>query len=100
METLNRRLIRPNLNGPKEQPSPRRAPKPKAAPLDQTHAETFYYLKQMQGRTPMVFVLADGETVYGAIEWYDKFCLKIAREDGPNLLVYKPSIRYMYKVSG
>jgi sRNA-binding regulator protein Hfq len=100
VETLNRRLIRPNLNPPKEQPGGRRNQKPRPSPPEQTHAETFYYLKQMQARTPMVFVLGDGETVHGVIEWYDKSCLKVNREDGANLLIYKPSIKYMYKVSG
>ena len=99
METLNRRLIRPNINPPKEQPNSRRIQKPRLSPPEQTHAETFYYLKQMQARTPMIFVLGDGETVQGVIEWYDKSCLKINREDGANMLIYKPSIKYMYKVN-
>ena len=98
MDTANRRLIRPSLAGAKEQISSNRIQKPRVAPLDQTHAECFYYLKQMQSKTPMVFVLGDGETFRGVIEWYDKCCLKITRQDGPNLLVYKPSIKYMYKV--
>jgi len=97
VETVNRRLIRPPLNGPKEQAPPRRNSKPKSAPPDQTHAESFYYLKQMQAKTPMVLVLNDGETVQGSIEWYDRCCLKISREDGPNMLVYKPAIKYLYK---
>jgi host factor-I protein len=99
VETLNRKLIRPNFNGAKEQANARRVQKPKSVPPEQTHAESFYYLKQMQGKTPMTFVLSDGETVHGAIEWYDKNCLKITRDDGPNMLVYKPSIKYMYKVN-
>jgi sRNA-binding regulator protein Hfq len=73
--------------------------KPKSSPPDQTNAESFYYVKQMATRTPMVIVLSDGETIQGIIEWYDKTCLKITREDGPNLLLYKPSIRYMYKAT-
>jgi hypothetical protein len=73
--------------------------KPKSSPPDQTNAESFYYVKQMATRTPMVIVLSDGETFQGIIEWYDKTCLKITREDGPNLLLYKPSIRYMYKAN-
>ena len=48
MDTANRKLIRPNLNGAKEQISSNRSQKPRTAPLDQTHAESFYYLKQMQ----------------------------------------------------
>jgi sRNA-binding regulator protein Hfq len=51
----------------------------------------------MQAKTPMVFVLRDGETLHGTIEWYDKCCLKVNRAEGPNLLLYKPSIKYMYK---
>ena len=70
----------------------------KAAPPEQTDAENFYYQKQMQSRTPMVIVLCDGEEVHGIIEWYDKTCIKINREDGgPNLMIYKPAIKYMFK---
>jgi len=70
----------------------------KPAPPEQTNAENFYYQKQMQSRTPMVIVLRDGEEVRGIIEWYDKNCLKINRDSGePNLMIYKPAIKYMYK---
>ena len=70
----------------------------KLAPPEQTNAENFYYQKQMQSRTPMVIVLQDGEEVHGIIEWYDKTCIKIVREDGhPNLMIYKPAIKYMFK---
>lgn len=70
----------------------------KAAPPEQTNAENFYYQKQMQSRTPMVVVLRDGEEVHGVIEWYDKTCIKVIREDGrPNLMIYKPAIKYMFK---
>jgi sRNA-binding regulator protein Hfq len=70
----------------------------KLAPPDQTNAENFYYQKQMQARTPMVIVLRDGEEVHGVIEWYDRNCIKVNRESGePNLMIYKPAIKYMYK---
>jgi host factor-I protein len=96
VEALNRKLIRPSLNDIKEQMNSRRNQK-KSIPPDQTHAESFYYIKQMQAKTPMVIVLNDGETLHGVIEWYDRCCLKITRQEGPNLLVYKPSIKYLYK---
>lgn len=100
MESTNRKLIRPSLNELKDQMNPRRTnnqqPR-KAAPPDQTNAENFYYMKQMQSKTPMIIVLKDGETVEGIIEWYDKGCLKVNREGAPNLLVFKPNIKYMYK---
>jgi sRNA-binding regulator protein Hfq len=69
----------------------------KTPPPEQTHAENFYYQKQMQSKTPMVIVLQDGEQIHGIIEWYDKSCIKVTRGTQSNLLIYKPSIKYMYK---
>jgi host factor-I protein len=70
----------------------------KPSPPEQTNAENFYYQKQMQSHTPMVIVLRDGEEIHGFIEWYDKNCLKVNRDSGgPNLMIYKPAIKYMYK---
>ena len=69
----------------------------KQAPAEQTNAESYYYLKQMAAKTPMVVVLNDGEEIRGWIEWYDKNCLKVNRERGPNLLIPKTSIKYLFK---
>jgi host factor-I protein len=121
METegfANRKLIRPSLNhsnhsGPSHPPQNlgerrERAERPqersnggprKVAPPEQTNAENFYYQKQMQSKTPMVIVLADGEEIRGVIEWYDRACIKVNRVGAPNVLVYKSSIKYAYKES-
>lgn len=104
-EANNRKLIRPSLNHVKEQLSqqkrqPQQQPQQRAkryVPPEQTNAENFYYVKQMQNHTPMVLVLQDGEEIQGTIEWYDRNCLKLSREDAPNVLVYKASIKYLYK---
>lgn len=108
----NRKLIRPNLAEIKErmnstrgpQQAPREssshggpAPRRRPAPPEQTSAETFYYVKQMNNKTPMVVVLDDGEALRGHIEWYDRACIKVNREDAPNLLVFKHAIKYLYK---
>ena len=93
---MNRKLIRPSLSDIQDQMGGRLQRK-KPAPPDQTNAENFYYVKQMQAKTQMVFVLRDGETLHGVIEWYDKCCLKVNRTEGPNILLYKPAIKYMYK---
>ena len=70
----------------------------KIAPAEQTHAENFYYQKQMQSKTPMVVITREGEELHGIIEWYDKSCIKLNRAAGlSNLLIYKSAIRYMYK---
>jgi len=102
----NRKLIRPSLNrgdhnhnhGHNHQGDRRPAPQnKKVAPLEQTNAENFYYQKQMQSKTPMVVVLRDGEEVHGYIEWYDKHCIKLNRSGAPNLMIYKPAIKYLFK---
>jgi len=69
----------------------------KAAPPEATNAENFYYLKQMNSKTPMVIVMTDGEEIRGWIEWYDKNCLKVNREGAPNLLIQKHCIKYCFK---
>ena len=104
MEPGNRRLIRPSLTDVKEPRPPREGAPPrkdasakKVMPPDQTNAENFYYLKQMQSKTPMTIVLKDGEILNGVIEWYDKCCLKLNREGAPNLLIYKSNVKYMHK---
>lgn len=71
--------------------------KVKSAPPEQTNAESFYYLKQMNAKTPMVIIMTDGEEIHGWIEWYDKSCLKVNREGAPNLLIQKHCIKYLYK---
>lgn len=106
MESPNRKLIRPPLaevKAPsataKQQAKPQAKPVVrKQTPPDTTNAENFYYVKQMQSKTLMAVVLRDGEKLEGVIEWYDKGCIKLNRDEGPNLLVFKSWIKYMYKV--
>jgi len=97
---LNRKLIRPNLTDLKDQSGSRSAARTKRAPPEQTNAESFYYLKQMNSKTPMVVVLLDGEEVRGVIEWYDKNCLKLNRINQPNIVLPKHNIKYLYKEHG
>src|SRR5207249_5681472 len=63
----NRKLIRPSLAEIKEQLTVRQPRNRRPAPNDQTNAENFYYVKQMQNKTPMVVVLQDGEPTKGAL---------------------------------
>lgn len=106
----SRKLIRPSLsNGtrneaPRSEPIGERRERPagakKAPPAEQTHAENFYYQKQISTQTPLVIVLQNGEEVRGVLEWYDKACLKITRSGSQsNLLIYKQAIKYMFKES-
>lgn len=114
---MNRKLIRTTLAEVKEremqaqqarrvvhEPAPAPAPaqhnqpgQKKKIPPEQTNAESFYYKKQMDAHTPMVIVLQDNEELRGTIEWYDKNSIKMHRDEGPNLLILKHNIKYMYK---
>jgi sRNA-binding regulator protein Hfq len=103
---VNRKLFRPSLTEVKDQfaaPRPvqampqQAAPRKKPAPPEQTHAENFYFVKQMQTRTPVAVVLNDGEVLRGTVEWYDRECIKLTRYGSPNILLYKHSIKYLYK---
>jgi sRNA-binding regulator protein Hfq len=101
---VNRRMFRPGFAEMKE-PVPPRAPhgnngpvpSKKPAPPEVTHAENFYWVKQMQGRTPMVVVLANGEELHGTVEWYDRDCIKLTRSGAPNLMIFKRYIKYVFK---
>ena len=93
---MNRRLIRPSLADLKDKMTVR-SQKRKPAPQEQTNAESFYYLKQMNSKTPMVIVLDDGEEIRGCIEWYDRNSLKVNRDGAPNLLIQKRFIKYLFK---
>ncbi len=95
----NRKLVRPRLSHPKSSQPGSRPTRKKQVPPERTNAENFYYLKQMNNQTAMKVILTDGEVLSGHIEWYDKYCIKVNREDAPNLLVMKNSIKYMYKAN-
>ena len=97
---------RPNGNAPSGMGQPRPGqPQPhrdnqqrkRQPPPSETHAEIYYYKKQIDAHTPMVLVLEDGEEIEGTIEWYDRGALKINRRSGPNLLVLKRHIKYIFK---
>jgi sRNA-binding regulator protein Hfq len=92
----NRKLIRPDVGDTRKGEGPRGVRR-KASPPEQTNAEEFYYLKQMQARTPMVLRLVNGEELRGWVEWYDKGAIKFHRHDEPNLLIPKSAILYLFK---
>jgi len=112
--TAHRKLIRPSMKEVKDNhggssdvpvqtmtaasaQSPLIGARRKQVPAEQTNAESFYYLKQMQTKTPMVIILQDGEQIRGYIEWYDRHCLKVNRHKEPNLMIMKQCIKYMFK---
>lgn len=107
-QTGPRKLVRPVLpeNSPAYRDARRRSlsslvtrhemPRTQALP-DASHAEAFYFQKQIQAQTRMVFVLEDGEQIEGSIEWYDRNCIKV--KSATRTLIYKSAIKYLYKAS-
>jgi len=101
-----RKLIRPRL--PDDRSTTRyagRALTPPAsrwnsptAPGGNSHAEAFYFQKQIHSQTPMIFVLEDGEQIEGTIEWYDLHSIKVKRGN-VRTLIYKTGIKYLYKAT-
>jgi RNA chaperone Hfq len=71
---------------------------PSAARAESSHAEAFYFQKQIQSRTPMIFLLEDGERIEGVIEWYDRYSIKV-RQGTVRTLIYKSSIKYLHKAT-
>ena len=65
---------------------------------ESSHAEAFYFQKQIHSRTVMIFVLEDGEQIEGTIEWYDRYAIKV-RHGALRTLIYKAGIKYLYKAS-
>ena len=92
---MTRKLIKPDLNEIKRYQ--KKDSKKKPPPPYKTHAENYYYIKQMNNRTPMVVELANGEIIKGKIEWYDSKCIKIKKSDEDNLIIFKQVIKYMHK---
>lgn len=92
---MTRKLIKPDLKEIKK--IAKKEIKKKPPPPYKTHAENYYYIKQMNNKTPMVIELITGEVLKGRIEWYDQRCIKIKREDDQNFIIFKHTIKYIYK---
>jgi host factor-I protein len=69
--------------------------KKRTPPPDETFEEAAY-LKALGEKQKVVSLkLADGEVVRGWIEYYDKNMVRVTREDGPNLFIFKHEIVYI-----
>ena len=66
---------------------------------EHSHAEAFYFQKQIQSHTLMIFLLEDGERIEGTIEWYDRNAIKVRQHGSARTLIYKSVIKYLYKAT-
>jgi sRNA-binding regulator protein Hfq len=73
------------------------AAKNKSKPPEQTFEEPKYLRRLIEQETPVRIKLSNNEEVSGSIEFYDANFIRITREDGPNLFVFKHDIKYLYE---
>ena len=69
--------------------------KKRTPPPDETLEEAAYLKSLGEKQRPVSLKLADGEVVRGWIEYYDKHMVRLTREDGPNLFIFKHEIMYI-----
>ena len=101
-----RKLIRPQLSATERRRDPSHSSDPLShalvsdghSPQAASHAEAFYFQKQIQQQTEMTVVLEDGEELHGTLEWYDRCAIKL-RVGRQRVLIYKTGIKYLFKTS-
>ena len=72
----------------------------KTPPPEETLEEAAY-LESLGEKQKLVSIkLADGEVVRGWIEYYDKNMVRLTRQDGPNLFIFKHEIMYIAEDGG
>lgn len=59
------------------------------------------YLKGLgEKQTPVSVKLHSGEQFYGWIEYYDVAMVRLTRDDGPNLFIFKHEIMFIAEDNG
>ncbi len=86
------RMLAMAFNGQAGSAGPRKA---KVTPPEETSQEAAYLKSLGEKQKPVSIKLADGEVVQGWIEYYDKNMVRLTREDGPNLFIFKHEIMYI-----
>ena len=66
-------------------------------PSDTTYREAEYIDWLSKNRVPVVIKLVDGEEVKGWIEYYDRDIIRLTRQRGSNLFIYKERVKYLYE---
>jgi len=72
----------------------------KTPPPEETLEEATYLKMLGEKQKPVSVKLNDGEVVRGWIEYYDKNMIRLTREQGPNLFIFKHEIMYIAEDTG
>jgi sRNA-binding regulator protein Hfq len=75
-------------------------PSSKTKAPEQTFEESNYLRHLSEKRIPIRVRLTDNSELKGTIEFYDASFIRLTREDGPNLFLYKHDIKYLYEAGG
>lgn len=75
--------------------------KPPAAPKKRAPETTFEEVKYLKylidNQIPVRVRMTDNEEVAGTIEYYDAAFIRLTRDDGPNLFIFKHDVKYLYE---
>ena len=71
--------------------------KSKGKPPEQTFEEVKYLRYLIENEIPIRVRLKNNEEFSGTIEFYDQSFIRLTREDGPNLFLFKRDVKYLYE---
>ena len=71
--------------------------KAKTKAPEQTFEEVKYLRYLAENEIPVRIRLSSNEEVAGTIEFFDANFIRVTRENGPNLFLYKHDIKYLYE---
>lgn len=63
-----------------------------------TLAEDKYLRSLVESRQPVAVLLYTKELYEGVVEFFDATFIRLTRERGPNLFLYKRDIKYLWEV--
>ncbi|MEO7145513.1 MAG: hypothetical protein ABI165_18605 [Bryobacteraceae bacterium] len=67
---------------------------------EQTFEEVRYLRHLIDSKIRITVRLSNNEEVNGWVEFYDATFIRITRENGPNLFLFKHDIKYLYENKG
>ncbi len=86
------------LKNAKTKPALKKKPAVKSRAPEQTHEEVRYLKHLIDGQIPVCIRMTDNEDAEGTIEYYDATFIRLTRDDGPNLFIFKHDIKYLYEL--
>lgn len=90
----NRMSFRP------QQGNPNAAKRSRTPPPEDTFEEAAFLKSLGEKQKPVSIKLMDGQTFRGWIEYYDRNMVRLTRDSGPNLFIFKHEIMYIAEDGG